>query len=112
MHFPALTFSVIYLFYFFSLTDAVSQLKLIPGLQCSYNFDLEVHTHRGKRSTKELNFKINAQVRSTSLLKLHLLTLISYISSFLLSTFITMLQLSLLSFFCTICKNYMFRQHV
>ena len=62
MHFLALTFSTTYLFYLFSLTDAVSQLRLIPGLQCSYDFDLEVHTHRGKRSTKELNFKINAQV--------------------------------------------------
>ena len=67
MHFLASTFSIIYLLYFFSLTAAVSELKLIPGLQCSYNFDLEVHTHRGKRSTKELNFRINAQVRSTSL---------------------------------------------
>ena len=53
----------IHLFYLFSLTNAVSQLELFPGLQCSYNLDLEVHTHRGKRSTKELNFKMNGQVR-------------------------------------------------
>ena len=49
-------------FYWFSLTNAIKQLELIPGLECSYNYDLEVHAHRGERSTKELNFKLNAQV--------------------------------------------------
>jgi hypothetical protein len=53
---------LVFLFYSFSLTNGIGQLDLFPGLQCSYNYDLEVHTHRGKRSTKELNFKINAQV--------------------------------------------------
>ena len=44
------------------LTDGSTQLDLFPGLQCSYNYDLQVHTHRGERSTKELNFKINVKV--------------------------------------------------
>jgi hypothetical protein len=46
----------------FYLTNAVTHLEIYPGLQCSYNYDLEVHAHRGERSTKELNFKINARV--------------------------------------------------
>ena len=50
------------LVYAFSQTNGVSQLELFPGLKCSYNYDVEVHTHRGERSTKELNFKLNAQV--------------------------------------------------
>ena len=58
MHLQVLMF----LFYSFSVANGIDQLDLFPGLQCSYNYDLEVHTHRGKRSTKELNFKINAQV--------------------------------------------------
>ena len=58
---------LVFLFYSFSPTNGVSQLELLPGLQCSYNYDLEVHTHRGKRSTKELNFNINAQVCFTFL---------------------------------------------
>ena len=44
------------------LADAVSHLEIYPGLLCSYDYDLEVHTHRGERSTKELNFRINAKV--------------------------------------------------
>ena len=44
------------------LTNGVKQLELIPGLKCSYNYDFEVHAHRGERTTKELNFKINAKV--------------------------------------------------
>jgi hypothetical protein len=52
----------IQVFSVFYLTDAVTHLELYPGLQCSYNYDLEVHTHRGERSTEELNFKINARV--------------------------------------------------
>ena len=52
----------IQVFSVFYLTDAVTHLEIYPGLQCSYNYDLEVHTHRGERSTKELNFKINARV--------------------------------------------------
>ena len=61
MKLQVLTFSI-HLFYSVSLTNAVSELKLFPGLHCSYNFNLEVHAHRGKRSTKELNFKMNGQV--------------------------------------------------
>ena len=52
----------IQLFSIFYFTDAVTHLEIYPGVQCSYNYDLEVHTHRGERSTKELNFKINAKV--------------------------------------------------
>ena len=63
MQFQVLVF-LINIFYSFSLTNGITQLELFPGLKCSYNYDLEVHTHRGKRSTKELNFKINAQVCS------------------------------------------------
>jgi hypothetical protein len=44
------------------LIGAVTELEIYPGLQCSYSYDLEVHTHRGERSTKELNFKINTRV--------------------------------------------------
>jgi hypothetical protein len=58
----------LYLFYSFPVTNGIGQLELFPGLQCSYNYDLEVHTHRGKRSTKELHFKINAQVCFTFLM--------------------------------------------
>ena len=36
------------------------QLDLFPDLQCSYNYDLQVHTHGGERSTKELNFNLNS----------------------------------------------------
>lgn len=46
----------------FSLANGIKQLELFPGLKCSYNYDLEVHAHRGERTTKELNFKVNAQV--------------------------------------------------
>jgi hypothetical protein len=53
---------LIYAFSLFYSTNGISQLELFPGLKCSYNYDLEVHTHRGERSTKELNFKINVQV--------------------------------------------------
>ena len=52
----------IQVFSVFYLTNAVTHLELYPGLQCSYNYDLEVHAHRGERSTKELNFKINVRV--------------------------------------------------
>ncbi|XP_028399178.1 uncharacterized protein LOC114522645 isoform X2 [Dendronephthya gigantea] len=51
-----------FFFLLFYLTDAVTYLEIYPGQQCSYNYDLEVHTHRGERSTKELNIKINAKV--------------------------------------------------
>ena len=44
-------------------------LELFPDLRCSYNYDLQVHTHRGDRSTKELNFKINARVCTCSWFK-------------------------------------------
>ena len=50
------------LFCWFSETNGINHLQLFPGLQCNYNYDFEVHAHRGKRSTKELNFKINTQV--------------------------------------------------
>lgn len=53
---------VVFLFY---STDAVTHLEIHPGLRCSYNYDIVVHTHRGERSTKELNFKINAKVRDS-----------------------------------------------
>ena len=53
---------LINLFCSFSLAKGIEQLELIPGLKCSYNYDLEVHAHRGERTTKELNFKVNAQV--------------------------------------------------
>ena len=59
MHVLLVCFNVISLF---CLTGAVTHLEIYPGLQCSYNYDLEVHTHRGERSTKEINFKINAKV--------------------------------------------------
>ena len=59
MHLLVIYIQVFAAFYF---TDAVTHLEIYPGLQCSYNYDLEVHTHRGERSTKELNFKINARV--------------------------------------------------
>ena len=54
--------SFAHIFAIVSFTDAVTHLEIYPGLQCSYNYDLVVHTHRGERSTKELNFKINAKV--------------------------------------------------
>ena len=54
--------SFVHIFAIVSFTDAVTRLEIYPGLQCSYNYDLVVHTHRGERSTKELNFKINAKV--------------------------------------------------
>ena len=60
--------TLISLFYTFSVTNGASQLKLFPGLKCNYNYDIEVHTHRGERSTKELNFKLNAQVYFLNLL--------------------------------------------
>jgi hypothetical protein len=59
MHLLLICLNVFSLFY---LTEAVSRLEIHSGLQCSYNYDLEVHTHRGERSTKEVNFKINAKV--------------------------------------------------
>ena len=62
MQFPLVLASLVWLFYSFALTDGVSQLQLFSGLHCTYNYDVEVHTHRGERSTKELNFKVNAQV--------------------------------------------------
>ena len=54
--------SFVHIFAIVSFTDAVTHLEIYPGLECSYNYDLVVHTHRGERSTKELNFKINAKV--------------------------------------------------
>jgi hypothetical protein len=60
--YPLSVIFCIQVFSVFYLTDAVTNLQIYPGLQCSYNYDLEVHTHRGERSTKELNFKINARV--------------------------------------------------
>ena len=54
--------SFVHVFAIVSFADAVTHLEIYPGLQCSYNYDLVVHTHRGERSTKELNFKINAKV--------------------------------------------------
>lgn len=59
MHWLAICTQIFAIVYF---TDAVTHLEIYPGLQCSYNYDLVVHTHRGERSTKELNFKINAKV--------------------------------------------------
>lgn len=61
MHFPVLVL-FINLIYLFSVANGIKQLDLLPGLLCSYNYDLEVHAHRGERSTKELNFKLNALV--------------------------------------------------
>ncbi len=42
---------LIKLFFSFFGTNGINQLELFPGLQCSYNYDLELHTHRGKHST-------------------------------------------------------------
>lgn len=59
MHLWAILLQVVPLFF---SADAVNHLEIYPGLKCSYNYFLEVHTHRGERSTKELDFKINAKV--------------------------------------------------
>ena len=68
---------LVFLFQSFSLTNGISQLELFPGLQCIYNYDLEVHTHRGERSTKEVNLKINAQVRFASVIPASLIVIVT-----------------------------------
>jgi hypothetical protein len=68
---------LVFLFQSFSLTNGISQLELFPGLQCSYNYDLEVHTHRGERSTKEVNLKINAQVRFASVIPVSYIAIVT-----------------------------------
>ena len=56
--------------------------ELFPDLRCSYNYDLQVHTHRGDRSTKELNFKINARVCNIHVvgLKKNIMALLSFLN--------------------------------
>ena len=54
--------------------------ELFADLRCSYNYDVQVHTHRGDRSTKELNFKINARVCTYVVgLKKNIMALLSFL---------------------------------
>ena len=100
---------LVFLFQSFSLTNGISQLELFPGLQCSYNYDLEVHTHRGERSTKEVNLKINAQVRFASVIPVSLSLLLlrrcsyilQHISRSTIENFITSTQDFKLNFDCS-----------